>query len=89
MQKNLNFKENVGYDTKWVFTVRDKDGNIKEQKTYKNLIPTVSRTQITKALSGNISTVTEIKVTHQELGTGVTAPANGDTGLETPTGATG
>lgn len=56
--------------------------------TYHNLVPTVSRQQICKAVTGGIATVTEIKITHSELGTGVTAPANGDTGLQTPTAAT-
>ena len=55
---------------------------------YSNIIPTVSRQQICKAITGNIATVTEIKVTHQELGTGTTAPANGDTGLQTPSAGT-
>lgn len=55
---------------------------------YSNIIPTVSRQQICKAITGNIATTTEIKVTHQELGTGTTAPANGDTGLETPSAGT-
>lgn len=56
--------------------------------TYKNIIPTVARQQIAKALTGNISAVTEIKITHQELGTGTNAPANGDTGLQTPSAGT-
>jgi urate oxidase len=53
-----------------------------------NLVPTVGRQQIAKAISANISTVTEIKITHQELGTSTQAPANGDTGLITPTAST-
>lgn len=55
---------------------------------YTNIIPTVSRQQVCKAVTGNIATTTEIKVTHQELGTGTTTPANGDTGLQTPSGGT-
>lgn len=55
---------------------------------YHNIVPTVSRQQIGKALSGNIASVTEIKITHQELGTGTNSPSNGDTGLQTPTGTT-
>ncbi len=55
---------------------------------YKNLIPTVSRQQVAKAITGNITTTTEIKITHQELGTSTQAPANGDTGLITPTAST-
>lgn len=41
-----------------------------------------------KAITGGIATVTEIKITHQELGTGTTTPANGDTGLQTPSAGT-
>lgn len=55
---------------------------------YKNIIPTVSRQQIAKALAGSITLAAEIKVNFQELGTGTNAPANGDTGLQTPTGST-
>lgn len=55
---------------------------------YHNIIPTVSRQQICKALSNNIAAVSEISVNYQELGTGTTTPANGDTGLQTPSGAT-
>lgn len=55
---------------------------------YENLIPTVARQQIAKALSANITAVAEIKITHQELGTSTQAPANGDTGLILPTAST-
>lgn len=52
--------------------------------SYHNIIPTISRQQIGKALSGNITTIAEIVISHQQLGTGTTAPANGDTALQTP-----
>jgi hypothetical protein len=55
---------------------------------YSNIIPTVSRQQIAKAITSNLTTLTEIEITHQELGTGTTAPANGDTGLQTPSAGT-
>lgn len=55
---------------------------------YKNIIPTISRQQIAKALAGSITLAAEIKVNYQELGTGTNTPANGDTGLQTPTGST-
>lgn len=55
---------------------------------YHNLIPTVARTQVAKALANQITTKAEIAINYQELGTGSTAPANGDTGLQTPTGST-
>lgn len=55
---------------------------------YHNIIPTVAREAIAKALSAGIAGVAEIAINYQELGTGTTAPANGDTGLETPAGGT-
>ena len=66
------------------FTIRDAvTGAIKRVYEYKNLIPTVGRAQIAKALSGDITTAQEIRITHTSLGTGATAPANGDTQLQT------
>lgn len=80
--------ETIGYETKWVFTVRDANGKIKSQKTYHNIIPTIAREQLTKILSANVTALSETKIQFQELGTGVTPPSNADTGLETPSGAT-
>lgn len=53
-----------------------------------NIVPTVGREAIAKALAAQIASEAEIAINYQELGTGVTAPANGDTGLETPDGST-
>lgn len=55
---------------------------------YHNIIPTVSRQQIAKAISGSIASINEIRITHQELGTGTSTPSNGDTGLQTPSAGT-
>lgn len=55
---------------------------------YKNIIPTVSRQQICKALTGGCAAIAEIVINYQELGTGTTTPANGDTGLQTPSAGT-
>lgn len=53
-----------------------------------NIIPTVARQQVAKALAAQIASEAEIAINYQELGTGTTAPANGDTGLETPDAGT-
>src|SRR3989344_4900596 len=70
----------------WRFTFRDAvTGEITRVQEYKNLIPTSGRQQIAKALSGDITLAAEIRITHTSLGTGITAPANGDTQLQTET----
>ena len=55
---------------------------------YHNIVPTVARAQVAKALTANIASVNEVKITHQELGTGTNTPANTDTGLQTPSSGT-
>ena len=56
--------------------------------SYTNVITTAGRQKVNKALAGTISTVSEIKINYEELGTGTTTPAAGDTGLETPAAST-
>jgi urate oxidase len=85
---NNNIKEELKMVGIWNFKIKNQDTGEERVFVYKNLIPTVSRQQIAKALSGNIAGVTEIKITHQEMGTSTQAPANGDTGLITPTAST-
>lgn len=100
----MEYNENAGMVGEWDFYIAEGDPITKAEiglirqgisigRNYrihhvKNIIPTVSRQQICKALGGFITSEADIKISHQELGTGTTAPANGDTGLETPTGAT-
>lgn len=62
-------------------TLRDQDGRIADIKEYDNLVVTAGRTLIANSL-WNPSVDT--RVSHVELGTGTTAPANGDTALQTP-----
>lgn len=80
--------ETAGREAYYAFVNAGVASGLIRRVHYSNIIPTVSRQQMCKALTGNIAAVTEIKVTHQELGTSTTAPANGDTGLITPTGST-
>lgn len=51
---------------------------------YANLIPTVGRTMIANNLTSTSPTNT-MRINYVALGTGVTAPANGDTTLQTET----
>lgn len=67
----------------WKFTIRDKKtGKIKRVQTYENIIPTVGRTMIANNLA-NVSPTNNMLVNYFAVGTGTTAPANGDTALET------
>lgn len=58
------------------------------KQTFHNVITTIGRAQINKAMSGGISSVNEIKLTKQQLGTGTNTPAAGDTALQTPSAPT-
>lgn len=80
--------ESAGRDAYQAFIQAGIASGLIKHVHYSNIIPTVSRQQVAKAITGNIATITEIKVTHQELGTGTTTPANGDTGLQTPSAGT-
>lgn len=67
------------------FEILQKLGVIEGQQIFENITPTVGFQQITKAMSGNISAVSEIKVNYHALGSGTTPPAAGDTQLQTET----
>lgn len=63
-------------------TIQDaKTGKIKRIYRYKNLIVTVGRSVIAQRLSGTITY--SLTINYGALGTGTTAPTNGDTQLET------
>jgi len=82
------FQEGIISKGIWTITVRDPLGNIVSQKTIENIVVTAGRNQIAKALAVELVAISDIEISHQELGTGTTTPAVGDTGLETPTGGT-
>jgi len=68
------------------FTIRDKyTGRIKRVLEIENLIPTAGRNNVAKALAGDLSVLADAEINFTSLGTGTTAPANGDTTLETET----
>jgi len=79
----MQTKELVSLKGIWKFTLRDVVTGAVRVLEYENLIPTVGRQQIAKALSGGTSTAAEIKINYTSLGSGLTAPANGDTQLQT------
>lgn len=56
--------------------------------TRKNVITTAGRAQVNKAISGQISALSEVALTHEQLGTGTSAPSAADTNLETPAAGT-
>lgn len=77
-------KEKTSLKGIWTFTFRDaKTNEITRVQKYHNLIPTVGRENIAKGLSGGFSAEEEGEINYTSLGTGTTAPANGDTTLET------
>jgi len=84
MKKSLHEKQSlVGI---WRLTFRDaKTNKIKRVLEFKNIIPTVGRNNIAKALASDLSAISEAQINKSSLGTGSTAPANGDTTLETET----
>jgi hypothetical protein len=68
----------------WKFTIRDaKTGKIKRIQSYENLIPTAGRSKIAEALAGDLTGISEVEINKTSLGTGSTAPVNGNTTLET------
>lgn len=80
--------ETAGYAAYRAFVEAQVATGLVRKVHYHNIIPTVSRAQMCKALCGEIASDTEIQISHQELGTGTTTPANTDTGLQTPSAGT-
>lgn len=77
-------KEGVALKGVWKFTIRDAEtGRIKRVYYYENLIPTAGRAALANNLTNATPTVTPLRINFTSLGTGITAPANGDTQLQT------
>lgn len=53
------------------------------QYRFHNIVPTIGRTRIAEALTGNITDENDIIVNYGALGVGTTTPVNGDTTLDT------
>jgi hypothetical protein len=60
-------------------------GAIENQVIFENLTPLVGFTALTKAMTGNAASLAEIIPNVHALGSGLTAPASGDTQLQTET----
>ena len=78
-------KENVGLDGVWKFTLRDIITGNEKIYIVHNIIPTVGRAVLANQLTNAIPTPTSPRITFSALGTGVTAPSNSDTQLQTET----
>ena len=68
----------------YTFTLRNIKTGEERIIVKENLIPTAGRAFIASRLA-QVGSPQDIKVTHTALGTGTTAPANGDTQLQTET----
>ncbi len=81
----MKVSDNIKLSTVVICTLRDTStGKIKGIHKYTNLIPTVGRTMIANNLT-SASPDDAMRVNYAAVGSGVTAPANGDTTLETET----
>lgn len=83
MEKFTKINQKTSLKGRYKFTIRDaKTNKIKKIVEYNNLIPLVGRALIANNLSSNAPT-NDPYANYVALGTGTTAPANGDTTLET------
>lgn len=55
------------------------------QVVQENIVPTVGRELLADAITGQLVAISDVEVNYTALGTGTTAPANGDTTLDTET----
>lgn len=80
--KSIPIKGKVTMKGVWTITIRDAvTGRIKRQYVQENLIPTVGRNNVAKALAGELATIEEAEINFTSLGTDGTAPTNSDTQL--------
>lgn len=77
MEDNLKLRGDV------FITVKDKDGNVKEERHEKNLVVSTGLNFICDRMEGT----TEAVMSHMGLGSGTTAAAAGDTDLESLLGS--
>lgn len=76
-----NFARDFNIHTRRAFLADAPAGMIASELAFRNITPTVGFEALTKALSGNISSVEEVEVMVHAFGTDGTAPALGDTTL--------
>ena len=75
--------ENLKLSGELAIVLRDKDGNVKEERTEKNLVVTTGLTYIASRMKDASATA----MTHMGLGSGTTAAAAGQTDLVTLLGS--
>lgn len=84
MQKLIEMKRSAGEPVKALIDEFNANFAVREMR-FHNIIPTVGRQRIAKALIAGIASTGEISVNKSALGTGTTTPVNGDTTLDTET----
>ena len=77
------FNENLKLSGQLAIVLRDKDGNVKEERTEKNLVVTTGLNYIASRMKDATATA----MTHMGLGSGTTAVAAGQTDLVTLLGS--
>lgn len=83
MKKQLD-NDVLKFSYNLVAIIRDaKNGKIIRKYEYHNLLPTVGRTAVANHLTSSSPSPADLRINYVALGTGVTAPANGDTILQT------
>jgi len=81
--ENFNQKEQACLKGIWKFTLTNIHTGKKRVLVYENLIPTCGRAAIANHLTDPTPTPANLLVNYTALGTGVNAPANSDTQLQT------
>ena len=77
------FNENLKLSGQIAIVLKDKDGNVKEERTEKNLVVTTGLNYIASRMKDASATA----MTHMALGSGTTSAAAGQTALVTLLGA--
>lgn len=77
------FNENLKLSGQLAIVLRDKDGNVKEERTEKNLVVTTGLNYIASRMKDATATA----MTHMALGSGTTTAAAGQTDLVTLLGS--
>lgn len=81
--KTIKIAGGMGFKGVWKFTLKDIITGKERVFIYENLIPTAGRAAIANHLTSPTPTVPTLRVNFTALGTGITAPANGDIQLQT------
>lgn len=88
MHSHITTHEGVKAKGVWHIVVRDEDGAVVQEKTIENVVVVGGLTLVASALGNDLTSLTELQLNYQYLGTGTTAPTFNDSALATPTPAT-